>query len=120
MLRSAVGYVMQAGLAVGAVNRDDRLVLVVHGARLDRETNGFVPVMAQDAPARMLGDPAEARPGVAVMARGGPARMLSDPAGARTGVPVMVQDGPARMPGDPAGESAAALTDVPVMARAQV
>ena len=44
MLRSAVGYVMQSGLVVGASNRGSKLVSVVHNANLDDEHTKFVPV----------------------------------------------------------------------------
>lgn len=48
MLRSAIGYVMQSGLAVGASNNGARLVIVVHGANLDDDHTKFVPVTAPD------------------------------------------------------------------------
>lgn len=45
MLRSAIGYVMQSGLAVGASNTGTKLVIVVHGANLDADHTRFVPVL---------------------------------------------------------------------------
>lgn len=44
MLRSAIGYVMQSGLTVGASNHGARLVIVVDGANLDDAHSRFVPV----------------------------------------------------------------------------
>ena len=46
MLRSAIGYVMQSGLAVGASNNGGKLVIVVHGANLADDHTRFVPVLA--------------------------------------------------------------------------
>lgn len=42
MLRSAIGYVMQAGFEVGATTDAGRLVVVVHGAQLTPDRSGFV------------------------------------------------------------------------------
>lgn len=47
MLRSAIGYVMQSGLAVGASNNGGKLVIVVHGANLADDHTRFVPVLAE-------------------------------------------------------------------------
>lgn len=46
MLRSAVGYVMQAGLTVGATTDGDRLIVVVHGAKVTDDRRGFVVAQA--------------------------------------------------------------------------
>ena len=41
MLRSAIGYVMESGLEVGAMTRGGALVIIVHGAQRDA-SGGFV------------------------------------------------------------------------------
>ena len=48
MLLSALGYVMQAGLKVGATTDGDRLVVVVHGAKMTDDRSGFVVTTAAD------------------------------------------------------------------------
>lgn len=53
MLRSAIGYVMQAGLDVRATNRDGKLVIVVRGAQLTADRSQFVPAITPtDAPSQ--------------------------------------------------------------------
>lgn len=42
MLLSALGYVMQSGLKVGATTQNGDLVVVVHGAQLTPDRSGFV------------------------------------------------------------------------------
>lgn len=46
MLRSAIGYVMQSGLVVSAMNHDGKLVIVVRGAQLTGDKAKFVPVIS--------------------------------------------------------------------------
>jgi hypothetical protein len=43
MLRSAIGYVMESGLQVGAITRGGALVIIVHGAQ--RADNGDFTTM---------------------------------------------------------------------------
>ena len=49
MLRSAIGYVMESGLQVGAMTRGGALVIIVHGAQ--RDASGDFTTMTTPTPA---------------------------------------------------------------------